>query len=46
MPPLALMPNDVVDIKNPPSRPPSCSGMKNNKLANSEVKANMNMQSR
>ena len=43
MPVDAVMPSPAADIKNPPSRPPSCSGMKNSILANSEVKANMRM---
>lgn len=43
MPVEAVMPSAAADIKNPPSRPPSCSGMKNNILANSEVKASMRM---
>ena len=43
MPVDAVMPSAAADIKNPPSRPPSCSGMKNSILANSEVKANISM---
>ena len=39
IPALAVSPNSVIDIKKPPSRPPSCKGIKNNKLANSVVKA-------
>ena len=34
----AVSPNPVTDIRKPPSRPPSCNGMKNSILANSVVK--------
>ena len=46
IPALALIPNDVVDMRNPPSRPPSCNGMKNSRLAKSDVKASTKIQLR
>lgn len=36
----AVSPTPVVDIRNPPSRPPSCNGMKKSKLAKRVVKRN------
>ena len=46
MPAPAVMPRADTDIRKPPSRPPSCRGMKNNRLANSDVNANISTQCR
>ncbi len=43
IPELEAIPKPEVDIRKPPSRPPSCRGMKKSKLANRLVKANINM---
>ena len=43
MPALADIPSPFTDMMKPPSRPPSCSGMKNSMLANSDVNANIRM---
>ena len=40
-----LMASPLTDMRNPPSRPPSCSGMKKSMLAKRVVKARMRMQS-
>ena len=45
MPAVAVRPSPETDIRKPPSRPPSCSGMKKSMLAKSVVKAMMRMQS-
>ena len=42
---LALSPRPAADIRKPPYLPPSCKGMKKRRLAKSEVKARMRMQS-
>ena len=41
IPALADRANPAVDIIKPPSRPPNCNGMKNSRLANRLVKANI-----
>ena len=39
----AVMPSPLTDMRNPPSRPPNCRGIKNSILAISEVKAKIRM---
>ena len=43
MPELDAIPRPEADIRKPPSRPPSCNGMKKSRLAKRLVKANINM---
>lgn len=38
IPALVVKPNPDIDIRNPPSRPPSCKGIKNKIFANNVVK--------
>ena len=46
MPALVVRESPLADIRNPPSRPPNCRGMKKSILANNDVKARMSMLSR
>ena len=46
MPALDGRPSPVVDMRNPPSRPPSCRGMKKSMLAKRVVKATIKIQLR
>ena len=42
----AVIPSPPADMRNPPSRPPNCKGMKNSRLANKLVNASMRIHCR